>query len=118
MKQSTHFYEAFACRDNGEEFSLGIYPKLLMAKRAILSDECHSSAHDLKKTTYNIERIDVLKGDLEKITDEDAKEAMTRLLFCGYSEKLIAEFIHDDDFNEIRCQREHIVFSRRAHYEL
>lgn len=20
MKQSTHFYEAFACRDNGEEF--------------------------------------------------------------------------------------------------
>lgn len=118
MKQSTHFYEAFACRDNGEEFSLGIFPKLLMAKRAILSDECHSSEHDLKKTTYNIERIDVLKGDLEKITDEAAKEAMAWLLFCGYSEKIIDEFIHNDDFNEIRCQREHIVFSRRAHYEL
>ena len=118
MKQSTHFYEAFACRDNGEEFSLGVFPKLLMAKRAVLSDECHSSAHDLKKTTYNIERIDVLRGDLEKITDEAAKEAMVWLLFCGYSEKLIDDFIHDDDFNELRCERNNIVFSRRARYDL
>lgn len=118
MKSTMHFYEAFACKDNGEEFSLGLFPKLLLAKRAIISDECHSTPHDLKKTTYTIERVDVFGTDIERVGDENAAEAIVWLLSCGYGQILVEELLNDDDFNELRCERNNIVFSRRARYEL
>lgn len=111
MKSTMHFYEAFACKDNGEEFSLGLFPKLLSAKRAIISDECHSTQHDLKKTTYTVERI-------ERVGDERAAEAIVWLMTCGYSPLIAEDLLSDSDFNELRCERNNIVFSRRARYDL